>query len=108
MSYPAEYDDFELAVRHERRRQDDKWGEQNHPDGTGTECQKLDAQKYRAICEKATAEKRVTFRHILHEEVAEAFAETDPDPLKKELIQISAVCKQWIEAIDRRAERGRS
>lgn len=40
--------------------------------------------------------------HILREEVAEAFAETDPVALRGELVQVAAVAVAWAEAIDRR------
>ena len=40
---------------------------------------------------------------ILAEEVAEVYAESDPDRLRAELIQVAAVCVQWIEAIDGRS-----
>jgi hypothetical protein len=43
-----------------------------------------------------------TWRDILLEEVAEAFAEDDPGRLRAELIQVAAVATQWVEAIDRR------
>ena len=45
----------------------------------------------------------VTFEHILTEEWAEAMAESDPDALRAELVQVAAVAVQWIEAIDIRA-----
>jgi hypothetical protein len=60
-------------VQDERRRQDAKWGEQNHPDGT-----------------------------IALEEVFEALVETDPAKLRDELLQVAAVAVAWVEAIDRR------
>lgn len=90
-------------VAEERRHQDAKWGEQNHPDGTGT---KLDAATRELTRENCDAEHRAgrgAWRHILSEEVMEAYAESDPAKLRAELIQVAAVAVGWIEAIDRRA-----
>lgn len=103
-------DDRILAeVYAERRRQDKKWGEQNHPDGTGTSWvldggpDPEDACKiYRKITDKATDQGKLTFRDIALEEIAEAFAETDPELVRAELVQCCAVLVNWIGAIDRR------
>lgn len=87
----------------ERIRQDDRWGEQNHPDGTGVapEQTKL-ADNAKAMCQQAFAEGRGDWAHILFEEVREALAEFDPAKLRAELIQVAAVAVAWAEAIDRR------
>lgn len=97
-------------VSHERARQDARWGEQNHPDGTGpmkaygflgtAEDHALTA---RARCDSAHRLGEGTWEHILTEEYAEALAEEDPGKLRAELIQIAAVATAWAEAIDRRA-----
>ncbi len=88
----------------ERQRQHAKWGDQsNLPDGTGPQWAD-DADTARRLCDLAMRGGYVKWRHILREEVAEAFAESDPDRLRAELVQVAAVCVQWIEAIDRRAE----
>jgi hypothetical protein len=93
-------------VAAERARQDVKWGEQNHPHGTGysssLESDRDRADMARSRCNWAAARGAVTWRHILEEEVCEAFAETDPDLLRAELIQVAAVATAWAEAIDRR------
>jgi hypothetical protein len=103
----------------ERDRQDAKWGEQNHPDGTGpTETPLLAplrthsidahdpawriAAELTAQTDEAAAAGTVTWRDILLEETFEALAESDPARLRKELIQVAAVAQQWVEAIDRR------
>lgn len=109
----------------ERRRQFDKHGDQDHlPDGTGPE-QWLElgslpmwSEQYRAdfgdLAEWAKARTKaasqneggdgsITFEHILTEEWAEAIAESDTGRLRAELIQVAAVCVQWVQAIDRRA-----
>jgi len=109
-----------VEVALERRRQDAKWGEQNHADGTGREVPVLmeisgqsslylDAQSGARLANLATsatndaaASGAVTWRDILLEEVFEALAEDDAVKLRTELIQVAAVAQQWAEAIDRR------
>ena len=96
-------------VAAERVRQDAKWGEQNHPDGTGISWV-LDGgpnaedacETYRRITNEAADRGKLTWLDIALEEVAEAFAETDPAKLREELIQTAAVFVAWAEAIDRR------
>lgn len=89
-------------VAAERIRQNAKWGEQNHPDGTGQPHAAHKPYRARKDCESAFEEGRGTWRHILIEEVAEAEAESDVWRLREELIQVAAVAVAWIEAIDRR------
>lgn len=86
----------------ERVRQVEKWGEQNHPDGT--HHSPIHADMVRRDCERAFRDGRGTWRHILSEEVAEAYAETDPEKLRAELVQVAAVAVAWVEAIDRRTD----
>ena len=88
-------------IRAERARQDAKWGEQNHPDGTGRSGDPLVAEVVKADCDRAARNGMLTYRHILDEEVAEAFAERDPAKLRAELVQVAAVAVAWIEKIDR-------
>jgi hypothetical protein len=92
-------------VAAERLRQDAKWGEQNHPDGTGItpEQQKL-ADVARSMCQQVFAEGRGDWAHVLMEEVREALAESDPAKLRVELVQVAAVSVAWIEALDRRMD----
>ncbi|MBM6622648.1 hypothetical protein JTF08_13615 [Micrococcaceae bacterium RIT802] len=105
-------------IRLERARQDAKWGEQNHPDGTGPHSVPLRAIEdcfatpyanqladlATAATDRHAAEGRVTWADILLEEVFEALAESDLGRLRTELIQVAAVATQWVEAIDRRAD----
>jgi len=105
-----------LDVFAERQRQDAKWGEQNHPDGTGAAERilrhtaiNLDlrtgdelATILRNKCELEALRDRVTWRDIFLEEVFEAMAEDDTKKLRGELIQAAAVAVSWVEAIDRR------
>lgn len=91
-------------VRAERYAQDAKWGQQNHPDGTGPTIPTLNRADYaRRECDYAHQHGVGTWRHILEEEHAEALAERDPEKLRAELIQVAAVAVAWVEAIDRRA-----
>jgi hypothetical protein len=91
-------------VLDERARQDEKWGPPNPscPDGTGASHFVDEVEHIRHACQFAADHGGLTFRHILAEEVAEAFAEDDPARLRAELVQVSAVAVKWIEAIDRR------
>jgi len=103
-------------VVQERTRQDAKWGEQNHPSGTGGYV-RWAAQIARdddasTICRTARRDTDnsarnggVTWRQILLEEVAEAFAEAhDPwsSTLSAELTQVAAVAISWLGALERR------
>ncbi|HEX2142998.1 MAG TPA: hypothetical protein VHG10_00680 [Glycomyces sp.] len=89
-------------VAAERARIDAKWGEQNHPDGTGDYPEIIEADVAKMVCQDAADDGRLDWLHILREEVAEAFAESDPTKLRAELIQVAAVAVAWVEAIDRR------
>lgn len=97
-----------LEVAFERTRQDTKWGEQNHQDGTGPQClgdlarTGTSADAAREQCDRMFDEGRGTWANILWEEFAEALEETDPEKLKKELIQVAAVAVAWVDAINRR------
>jgi len=103
-----------LDVRAERSRQDAIWGAEDHPDGTGPLAGWTvdDVPAYavadmaKNITVRAALQGRVTWRDILLEEVAEALAEDDPDPLRAELVQVAAVAAAWVEAIDRRTQAG--
>lgn len=93
----------EIAI--ERARQDAKWGEQNHPDGTGGWWhEQTSAMLAREACQKAAADGTLTWAHVLREEVYEALAEHDPAKLRAELVQVAAVAVAWIEAIDQRGD----
>ncbi|MET9729731.1 hypothetical protein ABZZ79_03390 [Streptomyces sp. NPDC006458] len=89
-------------IRDERARQDAKFGEQNHPDGTGNKSQQDYAKAARRWCEAAFGSGYGTWADVLAEEVAEANAECDPAKLRAELVQVAAVAAAWIQAIDRR------
>lgn len=87
----------------EREAQHAVYGIQHHlPDGTGPQWAQL-ADNARGECEQAATAGRLTWRHILLEEVAEALAEDDPARLRHELVQVVAVGAQWLQAIDNRS-----
>jgi hypothetical protein len=99
-------------VSHERVRQDAKWGQQDHPDGTGDEwnrgngqgaghIQRL-AEEKREACERHFINGTGSYADLLTEEFYEALAEEDVPSLRAELIQVAAVAVAWVEAIDRR------
>ena len=99
-----------MDVVEERDRQNARWGEQNHPDGTGPDKAITTpdafygaqmAEQAREICEAKFNYGAGTWQHILQEEVCEAYAATG-DALRNELIQVAAVAVAWVEAIDRR------
>lgn len=88
----------------ERDNQDRKWGEQNHPNGTGGTDVWPIRDQVRAFCDRTHSEGVGTWTSILAEEVLEAFAEEDPDLLRAELIQVAAVAAAWVQCIDRRGD----
>lgn len=85
------------AIAVERQHQQDKWGPQHHRDGTGRHGDRIEADLRRERCETAAAGGVLTWRHILDEELAEAYAETDPGRLAAELLQVAAVAANWVE-----------
>jgi hypothetical protein len=92
---------FFSDIEAERARQLTKWGDQRHPDGTNLENDGW-RDHAQSQCQRAAAEGRITWAHILQEEFVEALAEVEPDKLRAELIQVAAVCAAWIGDIDRR------
>jgi hypothetical protein len=87
----------------ERERQLEKWGLQHHPDGTGKPWQERGAEVARLACEMAFNTGQGVWADILAEEVAEAFAESDPEKLAEELVQVAAVAVAWVEDIRSRS-----
>jgi hypothetical protein len=87
----------------ERIQQDAKWGEQNHPDNTGSRFYVERAIAARRNCQLAATNDTTAWDLVLLEEVYEALAEGRPEQLRAELVQVAAVAVAWIEAIDRRA-----
>lgn len=95
----AQYD-ATIEAQAEMHRQDVKWGAgRQMPNGTSVELYEGQAQKAKESTDRAFAEGRGTWRHILFEEVFEAAAETNPKKLRVELIQVAAVALQWVAAL---------
>jgi hypothetical protein len=89
------------SILKERDRQDEKWGEQNPPNGTGSVMLRTRAHQARTACDDAFARGIGTWQYILEEEFAEAMAEEDVDKLREELVHVAAVAVAWIEALER-------
>ena len=88
-------------IRRERRRQNEKWGEQNHPMLNVPFT--VEGMRERAIVYKALNDSSDNnWFGILQEEVYEAFAETEPEKQREEMIQVGALAVQIIEYLDRR------
>lgn len=100
-------------VAQERAAQEAKWGQQNHPNGTGPyvlgDVLTNGGHRYavglarwaKARTDLLAESGRCTYEAILTEEWAEALAESDPTRLRAELVQVAAVAVAWIEKIDR-------
>jgi hypothetical protein len=93
-----------LEVAWERIRQDKKWGEQNIPDGTGSDTMRLMADLTKKMCQEAEGTPEKNWAKILLEEVFEAAEEVDEEKLETELIQVAAVAVEWVEGIRRRRQ----
>lgn len=91
----------------ERAKQDAKWGEQNHPLGTGEPVSEefmfadQEAAFQKQEVDRLAKAHQLTFWDILFEEVLEVNAETDPAKVRAELVQVAAVAVAMIERIDR-------
>jgi len=90
-------------IEQERKRQEEKWGEQNHP--------MLNEKLYSPNdCLESLSHFRSyndygehkNWFAILMEEIYEAFSETNTERQRKELVQTAAVLVQMIECLDRK------
>ena len=103
-------------IRIERQKQNDKWGEQNHPcldetllkrqGGCTTQrmCQEYEIpseERAKQLCETNFKRGTGTYAHIAIEEMSEVISAFDTQKRRGELIQLTAVCVAWIEKIDR-------
>jgi hypothetical protein len=110
------HDSVSQAVDEECARQREQYGEVNAllPDGTGPNVAWLypmvayPAEAIEALLrvgyERADATGRLTWMHLVREEVAEAFQESDETRLREELLQVAALCQSWARAIDARQQ----
>lgn len=99
------------AIELEMERQFQKWGDQNHRNGTGPNRRlfinmnrmtfKWAEEEAKQRCAQGAKWGTLTWKDILLEEVFEACAEADPEKLEAELVQVAAVCASWINAIHR-------
>ena len=97
-------------IRAERRRQDEKWGKQNHPmlgksrymdevfPGVDNLTELL--RDYRARC----STNKYGWYDVLQEEICEAFSETDLEKQREKMVQVAAVAVAIIECLDRRGK----
>ena len=101
-------DDIDLDIWRERMRQNDKWGVQRHPNGTGPGVEWMPGLSIGLLRDYAkercqgNSPETDNWLDILMEEVFEAAAESQDEPLRDELVQVAAVVKAWIETIDER------
>ena len=101
----------EIAL--ERKRQDEKWGKQNHPMTVVVDRNMLPPKSFLMdrlkTCKHRNEHegKPKCWYYILEEEVCEAFLETDPVKAKEKFIKVCAVGVQIIEALDRQIEGGK-
>ena len=108
------------AVRAERERQVEKWGDQSHhpsvdrilmereggctPHRMAEEYGIPTASTARANCQAAFRAGLGTWGHIFVEEIAEAIEAAvlhgDGPQLREELVQVMTVCAAWIQKLD--------
>jgi hypothetical protein len=104
----------ELAT--ERGKQDEQWGEQNHPirwprhnerdrsmyQDQANAWKRINAERVRiANAAGATSDRNCSWDGIALEELYEALAEGDPAAIRAELVQAGAVIVAMIESLDR-------
>lgn len=89
----------------ERGEQDERFGTQDHEDGTDPKLYAPLARQARIAYAALAANGGPTWVSILTEEVMEAFAESDPVRLREELLQVAAVATCWVECLDRRGSK---
>lgn len=99
-------------VLRERKRQEDKYTRNDAlVDGTGPDVQWLlpytqhNSRQVEFVLREEYDELvgGPTWMHLVREEIAEAFQETDPARLEEELVQVAALCVSWVERIRARA-----
>jgi len=89
-------------IRQERKRQDEKWGEQNHPMVPGDFDYGLCKETLDELRHANDSGDKNCWQYILLEELLEACMETDPKKQREEMIQVAAVAVQAIECLDRK------
>lgn len=97
--------DLLKEVERERARQDEKWGEQHHPDYSGNghmvdehiSNYAYTADDFKNYNARMVDVDKLGWDTILLEEVYEALSELNPNKRIEELIQVAAVAVVWIE-----------
>jgi hypothetical protein len=90
-------------VEHERDRQEEKWGQQDHPSVHPFAWYDLASEgDAKNACEAANKARQLSWADIAIEELSEAVFAEDDDARREELVQLAAVAVAWIECIDRR------
>ena len=98
-------------VAAELKRQDEKWGEQNHPivgGATPIVNRRFAASQekfWKDMNDRRVERGQLGWDGILYEEVFEAFAARDPREIETELIQSAAVAVQAVLSQRRQADR---
>ena len=107
-------------IKAERARQDELWGEQNHPikhdsadDGhdyinalyTPHGYEFTASELAKQECKERILADRLDWADILLEEVCEVLDADDPKDQRTELIQVAAVAIAAVESLDRNTER---
>lgn len=96
----------------EMERQDSKWGAgRSHPSipkgdefGVLVELGIQSEKASKRMCKRAFDKGRGTWAHIAVEEMSEVVEARQDVDRRDELVQLAAVCIQWIECIDRNLE----
>jgi hypothetical protein len=98
-------------VMREREHQVDRYGtNQDLKDGTGPDVlwlgnthaylSALPAESIELVLRREyERHDQPTWMHLVREEIAEAFKESDPERLEEELIQVAALCVSWVEKL---------
>lgn len=94
----------------ERTRQDERWGIQHHSDESSDyfawQSFPKTSDGMRWLNDKRVDTCQLAWDGILYEELVEAFEELGISQvnLRKELIEVAAVCVAWVQDIDSRNE----
>lgn len=96
---------YDVAI--ERQRQLAKWGDQSLPNNTGPLEALPQGYTYGDTLEGVRRINDLynnpTWDYVLLEEVLEALSEKKRSNLRRELVEVAAVCVSWIEDLDRKS-----
>lgn len=103
------FDKIIMAIKNERLRQDNLWGEQNHPIIDSTFISDKMYLRYdipseencKYMCETLSKNNDLTWGDIILEELVEALCAKNKEDMKTELIQCASVIFAAIESLDR-------